>query len=417
MNTVPDFEFDRRRRIDDLSTLISVFKVTERCNLECSYCYFFYGGDESYKVHPPIAPDETVDGMVRFFLAAIEDKGIRNLTISFHGGEPLLLKKDRFARICEQFIEGLGSRCNLTLGMQTNGVLIDEEWVELFVKYGLRLGVSFDGPPEFHDTTRIDKSGKGTYAETRRGWDLLMAAYHANRLHRPGVLCVVAPNQSGRVMFEHFAKDLGAKFIDFLPPEMNHDTLVLDRAHFKKCGDYLVDVCHAWFALGDNGICVRFLQRIIGPLISDEAARLTYASTGNHDYLMTISSNGAIAPDDTIRPIDERFVRTGLDVHRSSLADMLESDAWSEMARARAVLPTACRSCTWKNICVGGPLPTRFSRKRGFDNPTVYCDMLKRLYAYVARQLILGGYPKAQIEQRLAIDWDKTTTTKEEVTM
>ncbi|HEV2739031.1 MAG TPA: radical SAM protein [Candidatus Elarobacter sp.] len=379
-----------------------VFKIAERCNLACSYCYFFFGGDESYKQHPPFVLPSTIDGLIAFVLGSIEDHGIRNVRIGFHGGEPLLLKKARFDEMCERLTEAIGTRCNLSLSVQTNGVLVDSEWVALFQKYGIHAGISFDGPPEFHNTTRITKKGRGTYAETRRGWDMLMEASREGRVPAPGVLCVVDPQQSGAATFRHLIEELGALHMDFLLPDVTHDSPDANEEFVKGCGDYLIEICHSWFDLGRSDVHVRFIDHVMGPLLDDGLMRLSAATKNDPRSIFTISSNGEISPDDAMRPLAPRFREAGLRVGHDTLGDVLAHDVWRELMASQDALAAPCQTCTWKGICNGGVRQHRFSEHNGFDNPSLYCSTLKRIYAYIATQLIRGGCSVDEFEKRLA---------------
>lgn len=378
-----------------------VLKVSERCNLACPYCYFFFSGDDSYKLHPPFISEETLESVIAFTCNAKAESGARAVRIGFHGGEPLLLKKQRFRDMCVRFREALGDEATLTLVVQTNGVLIDPEWVDLFAECKVRIGVSMDGNEAMHDQTRITKKGKGTYAQTRRGWELLVKAAEEGRINFPGILCVVSPQHSGKEIFDHFVYELGARGINFLLPDFTHDATETTPELIDRCGDFMIDVTRAWSECKTPDISVRFIDEIVGPMINDE---LFAQAQRRHDPLgqVCISSNGEICPDDVMRSFAEHFSVTAQHVDRSSFADIAADPAWSELRRAQDHLPEPCQTCTWKNVCGGGLLQHRYSRENGFANPSIYCPSLKRLYSYVASRLVSSGFSIDEIERRIA---------------
>lgn len=57
--------------------------------------------------------------------------------------------------------------------MQTNGTLINNDWVDIFEEYKIGVGISIDGPKEFHDVYRVDHEGKGTYDKINKSMELL----------------------------------------------------------------------------------------------------------------------------------------------------------------------------------------------------------------------------------------------------
>lgn len=380
--------------------MVFVFKVTERCNLVCPYCYFFFSEDQTHRDHPAIVPMGTVEGMLRFIHDAIERHGVKTVQICFHGGEPLLLKKAYFERVCNTLINELGDRCELRLTLQTNGVLIDREWVELLAKFGFSVGMSFDGDAEAHNRTRINRKGRGTYAESERGWRMLLDAAHAGRMPVPGVLCVVAPGQSGRQMFRHFIDNLNVRNIDFLLPDVTHNSLSATRKFVEQCGDYLIEVCEEWFSRADPGLRVRFIRDITKPLLArlDESIP---AVLHPEVRLFTVSSNGDLGPDDSYRPLAMRFRDTGYNIARHRYADLQTSEFYQEMMQATTALPEACDGCVWRGICRGGEKKHRFSIRNGFENRSVYCSALYRLHSYICARLVQGGIPAERLDQRL----------------
>lgn len=382
-----------------------VFKVTERCNLACPYCYFFFAGDESYKKHPPLVPLETVEGLIAFANEAISNLGVRQISIGFHGGEPLLLKKDYFAAICTRLRTEIDPRCKVRLSLQTNGVLVDEQWINAFEAHDVSIGVSFDGDEAAHNRTRITRKGKGTYAETLRGWQLLSAAHKAGRIASPYILCVVSPGADGAATLRHFVNELGATGLDFLFPDITHDALDANRKFVSACGQYLIDVCNAWFSMPPGTVHIRFIDQILSALLHDEAMTDSARHKNNSTALLTISSDGSISADDVFRGLSLRFRDTGLRVQQHTYAEVQHSALWDELYSAEDALPTQCQACLWKNVCRGGAKQHRFSLRRGFDNASLYCHALQSLYGFLAAELVRGGYPAADIERRLTTNY------------
>ncbi|MDC8758316.1 radical SAM/SPASM domain-containing protein [Janthinobacterium fluminis] len=385
-----------------------VLKVTERCNLACPYCYFFFSGDETYKQHPPFIPKGTVGEVIRFIRQAIEAGGVRQVRIGLHGGEPLLLKISKFAELCEAFRSALDPLCELMLIVQTNGVLVTREWVELFSRFKIRVGVSIDGNEAVHNIFRITKKGAGTYAETRRGWNLLNQSMADGELPSANILCVISPQQSGAAIYKHFIQELKASGVNFLLPDMTHDSPEATERYIEGCGDFMIDVFKAWSEYGGRkGFgTVRFIDEVIGPLMNDELCRRSALSKFEPLGQFVISSNGEVSPDDVIRGIAPRFRGLNYNVASHQCQELQESSVWQELENARRSLPSACRECVWKSICGGGAYQHRYSEENGFDNPSVYCSALKRFYGHVTKQVVAAGYPIEEIERRLELAWN-----------
>src|SRR5262249_7350850 len=106
----------------------------------------------------------------------------------------------------------------MTFAMQTNGMFLDDAWLELLGRHEVRIGVSCDGPQDAHDRFRRDHAGRGTYAEVRRAMDLLQRTYGSHW----GVLTVADPELSAVSVLKHFA-EIGVPSVDFLWPDHHHD--------------------------------------------------------------------------------------------------------------------------------------------------------------------------------------------------
>ncbi|MBB2484689.1 radical SAM protein [Mitsuaria sp. WAJ17] len=390
----------RPQRSSPYGALFMILKITERCNLACPYCYMFFMGDESYREHPPLMSTDTLAGLVGWLQEAVHTQGLRSLHIGLHGGEPLLMNKKAFRQLCAALREGLAGRCRLQLSMQTNGVLIDEAWIEIFSQYDIGIGMSMDGDESLHNLTRVTRSGRGTYRESRRGWELLQQAAAQGRLQKPGILCVVSPGQPAGRIYQHFAQELRASSVNFLLPDFNHDSPEVSPALVQACGDYMLEVCRAWFA-GQHRPRVRFIRHVVNSLLDDESCQRLAANQYNPFELITVSSNGDISPDDAIRVLAPRFRETGHTVQESTMSALMDSDAWLEIYASQGQLPAACTGCLWQRLCRGGAPQHRFSAARGFDNPSIYCEALKRIYAFIASMLVQGGVSAEAIEHRL----------------
>jgi len=100
------------------------------CNLACKYCY---EGNYRRKHNPKM--DYNLD----LVLKRMEE--FKDLEMSLHGGECLAMPKKDVEKFLAKMFE-----LTKKSGIQTNGTLIDEEYIEMFKKYKTDVGISFDGP-------------------------------------------------------------------------------------------------------------------------------------------------------------------------------------------------------------------------------------------------------------------------------
>ena len=369
-----------------INSVVVILKVTERCNINCSYCYFFNGSDSSFKNHAARISLQTVENVAKYFKKACEKLSIKNLRFDFHGGEPLLLKPEYLSSICNILIQELSETVKVEFTLQTNAMLINEEWIRLFSFYHINLGISIDGPEEYHDKYRYDHKGKGTYVRTREAINLLRSHAKRSKLNfGVGVLSVINPDFSAKKIYRHFVDELKLNSFDFLLPDNTWDSFKKEDFYGEKIGFFLKELFDEW--AGDNNpkIYVRILNSIISSLLG---LKLHFHDLGGwlEDLLLvTVNSDGGIGPDDTYRSADPNFMQLGLTVTNSTLEDLLAHPTIKMLISSSKNVPDHCQTCNWVKTCKGGSLLHRYSSSNNFNNPSVYCDGLKYFFDHIYR--------------------------------
>src|SRR5262249_41075381 len=81
----------------------------------------------------------------------IESQQSSHVTIAWQGGEPTLMGLDFFRRASMLMRKYLRRGATLEQTIQTNAVLIDDEWCEFLRENAFLVGLSMDGPQALHD--------------------------------------------------------------------------------------------------------------------------------------------------------------------------------------------------------------------------------------------------------------------------
>lgn len=376
-----------------------ILKVTERCILSCKYCYFFRGGDLSYKEHPPYISQEFIKNLCNFLRKGIKDLSIPNIKIVLHGGEPLLLGKKKFAYLCNALTQALYDIIPLKFSMQTNGLLIDEEWIELLIKHNVtNIGISIDGPKKYHDQNRIYPNGKGTYDNLIEK----IAILQKNMPEKIGTLTVINHNYNGKEIYRHFVDELKINNFDFLLHDYHHEY----KPNHDLCKDteVLIDIFHEWVKDDDPNIDIRILRSFLGQLVGRDGLMYGVGSvTKNQENelpIITIRSSGDLEPVDELVSTGS-YVKTNCNIFNTSLKNFLNHPIFNKIKLAQTILPAECRKCCWEKICGGGALSNRFSKQKGFDNPSVYCEGLKDFFTHLTAYLLNSGVSLSKIESTL----------------
>ena len=366
-----------------LKKLEVILKITERCNINCDYCYFFNGKDESFKIHPKCISSKVLGDVVLFLKQGCIDYGVKLLQIDIHGGEPLLQKKEQFGSMCALFYDSLADVTKVSISIQTNATLIDDEWIRLFERYRIQVGVSLDGPQFLNDQHRVDHKGNGTYHRILKGLTLLSQAALLNRIAPPGVLCVINPEYDSKMIYDHFTSDLKLQYLDFLFPDLTHDSL---KDSSEPYGQFLCDIFDIWSANDDPNIKIRTFEACIMAMLGSSPMVSGFGKAAPKDeyVALTIASNGDLAPEDSYRSINPEYMQLGANVASTTLKDFLSHPILIFLDEELRKLPTGCQTCGWKNVCGGGSLVHRYNGEtNSFDNRSVMCDGLKKLYKKV----------------------------------
>lgn len=123
------------------------------CNLACDYCYYLEKSNLYRQVPKHVMSEELLEKFVREY---IESQMLPDVLFIWHGGETLMRPLSFYKKAMEwQRRYACGRRIDNCI--QTNGTMLTEEWCEFFRDNHWLVGVSVDGPQEFHDEYRRNR--------------------------------------------------------------------------------------------------------------------------------------------------------------------------------------------------------------------------------------------------------------------
>ena len=193
-----------------------------RCNLDCTYCYYLdkaiqYGGKNE------AISDELLETYVRQYIEANE---VDTVQFCWHGGEPLLLGKDFYRRALALQRKYAGGK-RIENNIQTNGLLVDEEWCGLFAENGFLVGISLDGPQDIHDAFRLTRDGHPTFEKVMHA--IALFRRHGVEFNTLSVVSSLCGKRGGEIY--RFLRDkVKSRYMQFLPA-VEH---VVERPGFRR---------------------------------------------------------------------------------------------------------------------------------------------------------------------------------------
>ena len=345
-------------------------KLASRCNIACTYCYWFRDA-EVYK-KPAVLTVEAEDAFCEKLEQHIRENNLEEFVVVYHGGEPLLFPKHRFIKLQEK-LNAIEERTGAIIdrGVSTNAMLIDEEYAELLARYQVRPSVSIDGPAEIHDAYRIDFKGKGTHAETIKGIENLRKAGM-----EPGIIAVCNPSTDPEKLVDYVVNSLGVKEFDILPPDATHaDNPPPIDAYFIKLFDLWFDKYAA------EGVRISTIDAMVAGIMGGMAASDTVGY--GPVETVTLMTDGTLEPLDVLRITGDGSTKTETRVQEHSLQDARKDPRWLGAYDASLSLCETCRNCEYMDACGGGQLAQRWAPDNGYDNPSVYCESWKNIFGHI----------------------------------
>lgn len=353
-----------------------ILKVSSRCNLNCQYCYVFNQGDDSYINEPAVLHDGLIDIIAYRIKEHCASHDLKEFTIIFHGGEPLFADKSFYDNFCRK-VNDICDNVAIHYGIQTNGTLLSQEWINTLCKNQINIGVSLDGTPAATKYRIFRKSGESAHSSILKGLKLL----EQNGLPL-NILSVANTGIDPDSIYNYF-KTLGVNYMDFLFPDITYDAPV-DR----KMQLWMTKMFDCWYADEDiDKPYVRFFDTIVGLLLGVERGSEVIGRRLNQT--LCIKPNGHIELVDNMKICGNGFTNIGFDVRGNSFDSLCECEKVQQyyFAHKDKMLCAKCKACIIKNVCGGGSIAHRYSKANGFDNPSAYCDCLKYLIAHIQNRL------------------------------
>src|SRR5438270_8792933 len=141
-----------------------IVKIHSRCDLSCDYCYMYEMADQSWRDRPRRMSAEIAEFTARRIAEHARAHRMTDLALILHGGEPLLAGPQLISYLVNVTRESAGPDVRVDARIQTNGVGLNDSYLQLFRELKVRVGVSLDGAAEAHNRHRRFASGRGSYA-------------------------------------------------------------------------------------------------------------------------------------------------------------------------------------------------------------------------------------------------------------
>ncbi len=303
----------------------------------------------------------------------------KKFTFIFHGGEPLLMKKQFFKTFIAKSnrLERELRNVAFHYSIQTNGVLLDKSWCELLGKLDINIGISIDGTKKAHDMYRLDHKGKGSYDRVGKGAKIVKRT-----LDYLDIACVINVNDAPEKVYTSFKK-MKASMVNYIIPDYTHDNYpYAANENETPMADWLIRLFDIWIN-DPNRYKILMFNGLINGLIGISK------SDDNESRVLVVETNGEIEAIDSLKACGHGFTKSNMNVKTHTFSDILYSPLGKlYFEDSTTKLPGKCLQCPVMNICRGGRLVHRFKKDNGFNNPSVYCEDMIKLISHIQHKMI-----------------------------
>lgn len=378
------------------------------CNLACKYCYYLEKNNLYQNSHRHLMSDEMLEQFTREY---IEAQTMPQVLFTWHGGEPLMRSIDFYRKaltLQKKYAHGK----QIDNVIQTNGTLLTDEWCEFFAKNHWLVGISIDGPQEYHDHYRVTPAGKPSWEKVMQGIQLLKK----HRVEWNAMAVVNAYNAEHPLEFYHFFRDNGCQYLQFTPIVerlTEHEdgrtlaSLADDReipladasVTPQQWGNFLCTIFDDWVRHDVGKTFVEIFDCTLANWMGVLPGICAYSKECGHAGVM--EHNGDVYSCDHFVFPEYKLGN----IRELSLIDMLYGEKQQAFSRLKHTsLPRQCKECDMEFACHGECPKNRFEKdKYGEPGLNYLCQGYYQYYTHVApymdfmKRELLAQRPPANI--------------------
>ena len=378
------------------------------CNLACKYCYYLEKNNLYQNSHRHLMSDEMLEQFTREY---IEAQTMPQVLFTWHGGEPLMRSIDFYRKaLALQKKYAHGKQIDNVI--QTNGTLLTDEWCEFFAQNHWLVGISIDGPQEYHDHYRVTPAGKPSWEKVMQGISLLKK----HRVEWNAMAVVNAYNAEHPLEFYHFFRDNGCQYLQFTPIVerlTEHEdgrtlaSLADDReipladasVTPQQWGNFLCTIFDDWVRHDVGKTFVEIFDCTLANWMGVLPGICAYSKECGHAGVM--EHNGDVYSCDHFVFPEYKLGN----IREQSLIDMLYGEKQQAFSRLKHTsLPRQCKECDMEFACHGECPKNRFEKdKYGEPGLNYLCQGYYQYYTHVApymdfmKRELLAQRPPANI--------------------
>ncbi len=344
------------------------------CNLRCEYCFYL----DRAELYPEQRCHRMSSALLKHLVRSYLALPFPTHTFAFQGGEPLLMGEDFYRELVTLQRRYARPGTNILNCVQTNGTLLTPSLARFFAEEHFLLGVSVDGPAEYHNLRRLDCAGHGTHAAVLKGLDLLDdAGVEYNLLTLVSQSNVHHPREVYRYLRDTL-KCRHMQFIECVESDASGASLPF-AIGADEWADFVIALFDEWYPNDRTTVSIRLFDSIISQLMTGHAHSCAMGCDCRAYFV--VEHNGDVYPCDF-------FVSP--ETHLGNLLTHDWDELWDAPAHTAFGLRKAnyhadCAVCPYRQFCQGDCPKNRTGHDVAADPRTRsrLCSAWKRIYAHI----------------------------------
>src|SRR5574344_778184 len=360
------------------------------CNLNCTYCYYLEKNKLYKNVSTPqreILSEDLLEEFIRQYIGAQTQSQI---IFTWHGGEPLMRPMSFYRKVMalqQKYARGRWiDNC-----LQTNGTMLTDEWCQFLKDNQWLVGVSVDGPREYHDAYRRSRGGTPSFERVMHGIELLKKY----GVEWNAMAVVNDLNSEHPLEFYRFFKEIGAHYIQFSPiverfsmsggerhlaAPSEQGEMATFSVTAEKWGNFLCTLFDEWVRQDVGKYFIQLFDAALACWVGEQPGVCLFSKYCGHAGVM--EHNGDVYSCDHFVFPEYKLGN----IRTETLTEMMYGKRQQEFGeRKQSTLPTTCRNCQYLFACNGECPKNRFLRTENGETGLNYlCAGYHRFFEYIA---------------------------------
>ena len=362
--------------------------IGSACNLACKYCYYLEKAKLYQDYSKQVMSDELLEKFIKEY---IEAQTMPQVLFTWHGGETLMRPLGFYKRVMELQKKYANGR-QIDNSIQTNGTLLNDEWCEFFRKNNWLVGISIDGPQEFHDEYRRNRQGLPSFVKVMKGINLLKK----HGVEWNGMAVVNDYNADYPHEFYQFFKDIDCHYLQFAPiverlcshpdgrqlatPLQKDEKLADFSISPEQWGNFLCTLFDDWVKQDVGNYFIQLFDSTLANWVGQQPGICMLAKTCGHAGVMEF--NGDVYSCDHF--VFPEF-KLG-NIYNKTLVEMMYSEQQLQFGQNKLLsLPKTCKECEYLFACNGECPKNRFAvTADGEPGLNYLCKGYHQFFSHVA---------------------------------